>query len=137
MKIIVDIDGTIAHRGERSPYDLTKVLEDKEDFIITSLIEELSSAKCPPDVVIVSGRDEVCRQDTEKWLNKHNIKYSALYMREHKDNRDDTIVKKELYEKYIKEEDNPVWFVLDDRDKVVKMWRELGLKCLQVAEGNF
>ena len=28
--------------------------------------------------------------------------------------------------------------VLDDRDQVVKMWRnELGLTCLQVAEGNF
>ncbi len=27
--------------------------------------------------------------------------------------------------------------VFDDRDKVVKMWRENGLSCLQVAEGNF
>lgn len=27
--------------------------------------------------------------------------------------------------------------VLDDRNKVVKMWRELGLTCLQMAEGDF
>ena len=26
---------------------------------------------------------------------------------------------------------------LDDRDRVVKMWRKLGLTCLQVNEGNF
>lgn len=28
-------------------------------------------------------------------------------------------------------------FALDDRDRVVKMWREQGLKVLQVAEGDF
>ena len=27
--------------------------------------------------------------------------------------------------------------VFDDRDKVVKMWREIGLTCMQVAPGNF
>ena len=27
--------------------------------------------------------------------------------------------------------------VLDDRNQVVKMWRENGLTCLQVAEGDF
>jgi len=27
--------------------------------------------------------------------------------------------------------------VFDDRDKVVKMWRDNGISCLQVAEGNF
>ena len=30
-----------------------------------------------------------------------------------------------------------VEFVLDDRDRVVKMWRDRGLKVLQVAEGDF
>jgi len=27
--------------------------------------------------------------------------------------------------------------VFDDRDKVVKMWRNQGLRCCQVAEGDF
>jgi hypothetical protein len=27
--------------------------------------------------------------------------------------------------------------VFDDRDKVVKMWRENGISCFQVAEGSF
>jgi hypothetical protein len=27
--------------------------------------------------------------------------------------------------------------VFDDRDKVVNMWRENGLTCMQVAYGNF
>lgn len=53
------------------------------------------------------------------------------------DNRKDSIVKRELYEKYI-EGKYLIRFVLDDRNQMVDMWRnELGLKCLQVAEGNF
>ena len=30
-----------------------------------------------------------------------------------------------------------VLFVLDDRNQVVDMWRDIGLTCLQVADGNF
>jgi len=57
-------------------------------------------------------------------------------MRSQGDTRPDEIVKREIYEEHIKPLYN-VDFVLDDRNKVVKMWRSLGLKVLQVAEGNF
>ena len=30
-----------------------------------------------------------------------------------------------------------VEMVFDDRQKVVDMWREIGLTCMQVAPGNF
>lgn len=30
-----------------------------------------------------------------------------------------------------------VEYVLDDRNQVVDMWRNMGLTCLQVAEGGF
>jgi hypothetical protein len=30
-----------------------------------------------------------------------------------------------------------VFLVVDDRDKVVKMWRDLGLNTFQVAPGDF
>jgi hypothetical protein len=69
-------------------------------------------------------------------LEKHGIKAMALFMRKSGDYRKDSVVKKEIYERHIKEDFN-VEFVLDDRDQVVKMWREQGLVCLQVAEGNF
>ena len=56
------------------------------------------------------------------------------------DGRNDTIVKKELYEENIKG-NYEILFVLDDRNSekypVVGMWRELGLTCFQVADGNF
>jgi adenylate cyclase class IV len=59
-----------------------------------------------------------------------------LFMRQAGDNRDDRIVKREIYEREIKGRYN-VRFVLDDRNKVVALWRDLGLPCFQVADGDF
>lgn len=42
----------------------------------------------------------------------------------------------ELYERYV-QPIGSVTAVLDDRARVVAMWRALGLTVLQVAEGNF
>jgi hypothetical protein len=59
-----------------------------------------------------------------------------LFMRGDDDYRPDEIVKRELYEENVLGNYDVVG-VIDDRSKVVKMWRELGLTCLQVAEGAF
>ncbi len=89
-------------------------------------------------VAFVSGRDEVCRQQTETWLLRHQVGLATdpLFMRPHKDNRPDHEVKAEIYKRDIE----PHWdvaYVLDDRNQVVAMWRELGLTVLQVADGDF
>ena len=57
-------------------------------------------------------------------------------MRETGDSQPDKIVKRKIYENIIKGRFN-VKFVLDDRDQVVRTWRNLGLRCLQVAYGDF
>ena len=88
-------------------------------------------------ILFVSGREDKYREQTEKFLKKHfpDLTYS-LYMRKTGDMRKDTIIKKEIYV------DN-IWcnyfvkFILDDRDRVVRGWREMGLTCFQVAEGMF
>jgi hypothetical protein len=59
-----------------------------------------------------------------------------LLMRTEGDHRSDDIVKKEIYEKRIAPQYDVV-IVFDDRDKVVKMWRDLGLLCGQVYYGDF
>ena len=88
------------------------------------------------DIILVSGRDECCRKDTEAWLEKHNVPFVKLFMREEGDNEKDTVIKERIFRDHIAS-NYLVWFVLDDRDCVVKMWRDLGLTCLQVAEGGF
>ena len=133
--ILCDIDGTLAHMQNRSPYDWDKVGDDVVDKTIKEILRTFYSTS-EYDIILISGRDDVCKQITERWLDKNYIFYDGLYMRKHNDNRPDEVIKKEIYDKHIKDEYD-VEFVLDDRNKVVKMWRGLGLKCLQVAEGDF
>jgi predicted kinase len=133
--IIVDIDGTLAHHhGNRDPFEYHKVINDDVDEIVKHIVIVYRSLGY--QIIIVSGRDDSCFEMTSNWLNKHQIPYDYLYMRKTKDFRKDSIVKKEIYEKYIKDSFN-VLFCLDDRNQVVEMWREIGIKCLQVQEGNF
>lgn len=137
--IICDIDGTLAHRTNRGPFDWDKVGEDEPDFIIWEILlryRNVQPVARQIQVILLSGRDSVCKDKTIEWLGLFDIPYDKLYMRAKGDMRKDSIIKKEIYDKHIKGK-YEVEFVLDDRDQVVKMWRELGLKCLQVAEGDF
>lgn len=131
--VICDIDGTIAHMGERSPYDWHKVGTDNPDKTVIDLLRRFNDRV----VILLSGRDEVCRPETVDWLAENRVPFHHLYMRPEGDSRKDSIIKRELFDKHIRDHFN-VEFVLDDRNQVVDMWRnELGLKVLQVAEGNF
>ena len=131
--IICDIDGTLAHMKDRSPYDWSRVGEDDVDPIIKNLLDTVKNKYV---IILTSGRDEVCREETEKWLEENDIPYEILLMRSVDNIRKDSIVKRELFERYIRDYYN-IEFVLDDRNQVVDMWRSLGLKCLQVQEGDF
>jgi uncharacterized HAD superfamily protein len=129
--IIVDIDGTLAHMAGRSPYDPTKYHEDTVDEIIRDLIKNVEH-----EIILCSGRDDTYKDVTAKWLDANNVQYNHLFMRKAGDKREDSIVKEEIYLNDIE----PRWkvvYVLDDRNRVVAMWRRNGLKCLQVAEGDF
>lgn len=134
--IIVDLDGTYAHRCNRQWFDYSKVDQDDLDVTVDGIVR--AYAKMGYTILIVSGREgtEECRYKTLYWLEKHEIPFYELMMRKEGDFRRDSIVKEEIYNKYIKGKFD-VEFVLDDRQQVVDMWREIGLKCLQVAEGNF
>jgi hypothetical protein len=52
------------------------------------------------------------------------------------DMRKDSVVKQELFERFVRDKYN-ISFILDDRQQVVDMWRGLGLTVFQVAEGDF
>ena len=145
--IIVDIDGTLAHIDDRSPYDYTKVSTDIVDENVRDVVWRYAGRNIQeeiPDtyIVIVSGRDSTCKPETEAWLKANQIPYDEIFMRDEtivdeKGNRiNDAIIKRDIYKEWIEPRYN-VRFVLDDRDRVVKMWREEGLKVLQVAEGDF
>lgn len=131
---IFDIDGTLALMNGRSPYDYSKVHTDTPNQGIRKIAQTLRSSGAK--IIIVSGRTDDCREETSKWLTDNFIAYNELHMRKTGDDRNDAIVKREIYEEHIKPKYN-VQAVFDDRNRVVDMWRSLGLTCLQVNYGFF
>lgn len=133
--IMVDIDGTVALMTARSPYDETRVHEDRPNRPVIEMVRAMYLAG--HEVIFCSGRTDECRDATEKWLAEHiGIPYAALHMRAARDVRKDSVVKLELFDRHIRR----MWdivCVLDDRDQVVRAWRSIGLTVCQVAEGNF
>ena len=146
--IIFDIDGTIANCEHRQPFvrfkpknwnAFNKAMKyDTPHHDIIWLLKTLKNGG--NKIIICTGRTEDYRKETQDWIdNVAGLKgyYEKIYMREEKDYRDDGIVKIEMLKK-IKEDgfDDPT-MVFDDRDRVVKAWREAGLRCFQVAPGDF
>ena len=146
--VIVDIDGTISKVGDRIKY-LQQQPKDWDAFYADCFDDE------PIDnmvhlvynlylqgyrIIFCTGRRESCRQNTLDWFNKHFepeiAKHCLLLMRPNSDHRHDTFVKPQLlHDANINLSD--IAFVLEDRNAMVAKWRELGLTCLQVAEGDF
>jgi len=141
---IFDIDGTLAdgssrqHYLDKTPHNwdgwYSEVIRDKLYLDVAKFVDYGISRGIR--IILCTGRDERCRADTEQWLRDYEIKYDILYMRTHKDFRNDEIIKKEMLDDMRSRGYNPT-MAFEDRDRVVKMWRENGIRCMQVAPGDF
>ncbi len=132
--VIFDIDGNIAANSSgRSPFDWDKV---DDDSTIDIVVQQLKlQNQIGNKILIVSGRDEICRKKTEDWLNFYEIPFHKLYMRKNNDFRRDSIVKKEIFNENIRNNFN-VLAVWDDRIQVcVETWYELGIFCFCTNQG--
>lgn len=125
--IIVDIDGTLADNSGRGPFDWEKVGQDKvNDHVRLICNNYYATGKT---VIIFSGRDSVCAEDTADWLTFHGINFHKLYMRPKGNNERDTIIKERMFYDHVSGQ-YYVDFVLDDRMSVIRMWDGLGLKVI-------
>lgn len=85
---------------------------------------------------VVSGRSDEVRSETDEWLAKNGIFPDYLLMRAASDHRPDHDLKKLWLDSGAIPKERVIC-VFDDRASVVKMWREAGLACFQVAPGDF
>lgn len=163
--VIFDLDGTLADieiRRKKSikpngkmDWDIffhpDNIQYDKPIPAIVNLIQTYEDKAYK--IVIFSGRNDRSWKETKDWLKTHNIPHDLLVMRPDKfksksspvadgnpatgDMRfmPDEILKKKMLDEFVDIDD--VLFVVDDRQKVVDMWRDLGLVVLQPAPGNF
>ena len=164
--VIFDLDGTLANidvRRDKSLKPNGKL--DWNKFAASTSIMDWDTPNAPVikmaqmfhdngfRVVIFSGRNDRSFDATVSWLKSHDVPHDLLVMRPDKFKADswpiaegnpatsemrfmpDEILKKAMLDTFV--DINDVFLVVDDRDKVVKMWRDLGLNTFQVAPGDF
>ena len=145
--VIFDLDGTLALVDKRR--EIAKKPNGKINFDIfydpqyieldepNSFVIELAKMykRDGYGIVIVSGRSDRTKEATERWLEKYGILYDRMIMRKRKNFTPDNELKERWLEKYLDRDDIRV--VVDDRQRVVDMWRRNGLDVFQVANGNF
>jgi predicted kinase len=138
----LDLDGTVAERVHdlapqpvRGPFDEARVGEDAVIEHIADLVRLLHRSGYK--VVVMSGRSDACKEESERWLIENDIPYDDIFMRKFGDSRKDSVVKEELFWNNVAPKYD-IEFALDDRQQVVDHTREvLKIPVLQVAPGLF
>ena len=149
--IIFDLDGTLALIDDRRAlatkengkinwdvfFNPDNIQLDKPNWPVIEMAKTLKNAG--NRIVIFSGRSKATKEVTKDWLNQHGVPFDVIKMRPTGNGfqfmADDLLKKKWLEDLFPNTDD--ILCVFDDRDKVVKMWRENGITCFQVAQGNF
>ncbi|MCL4297036.1 MAG: polynucleotide kinase [Anaerolineae bacterium] len=140
--VIFDIDGTLADISARQHHLLKKpkdweaffqgMARDKPIAPMLRLCNTLYEAGF--QIILCSGRPEKYREETETWLSRYGVKCHALLLRPSNDRRSDVVIKREMLHTI---ERSRIAFIVEDRSRVVNMWREEGFICLQCAPGEF
>lgn len=147
--IICDLDGTLSLLNGRDPYDATRSDNDLPNEPVQKVVRWAHAHGVK--IIFMTGREDKFREPSALFLEQHAV-YEAetrlgdkrtltipheLYMRRTGDMRPDNIVKREMYDRHVKDKYR-VLFVLDDRPKVVRMWRhELGMTVFQLNDVEF
>lgn len=140
---LIDIDGTVAN-GDHRLHHIQKEIKDWDTYFLAcgddTPIDHMRDVVCALSndfkIVFVSGRSDIVRHQTEDWLDRHGFPFDALYMRKQGDHKNDDILKIELLAQLRADGFQPI-MAFDDRNRVVKAWRDAGIPCAQVAEGDF
>ena len=145
--VIFDLDGTLALIDDRR--DLATKDNGKFDWDVFFNPDNISLDLPNVPVIqmanilhkqgfrifILSGRSDVTHQATVNWLNDNGVWWDHLVMRpQNQLYLPDNDLKQGWLDTIGK--DN-VAMVFDDRNQVVDMWRQNGLTCFQVADGDF
>ena len=147
--VIFDLDGTLANIDVRRKlaakpngkldwdkfFDPSNIKLDVPNKPVVKMAQLF--AQDGYTIIIFSGRSDKTATATVVWLKQNKVPFNKLVMRDSKINHftPDDILKKDMLDKHV--DINDVFLVVDDRNKVVDMWRDLGLTVFQVADGDF
>lgn len=142
--VVFDIDGTLADNEHRKHHLDSNDWDSFFDAMIGDSLKKPVANLLKMyhhngyKIILVTGRPDSHEHDTMMWLRTHGILplIEGMLMREAGNTDPDEDVKKEIFTQKIAPNYN-VEVVVDDRQKVVDMWRGIGLTCFQVARGDF
>jgi len=139
----VDIDGTIADVNHRLHYIRGNGRKEWKRFFaameqdppVLSILQKIKKIAESYEIVIITGRPDEYRRQTESWLRKYNVPFTRLLMRASGDHRPDYVIKREMLDEAGRDR---VALVIDDRPLVCQMFRDAGIRVFQVTsdEGN-
>lgn len=142
--VVVDLDGTLCNSGHRDHLaqagnwdEFHGQLIHDEPWNDVKLMVELLGSLESYIVIGLTGRNERFRNATYDWLNDHDIVLDALLMRPNDDYRPDHELKPQMLAEQLDNAQERVWFILEDREKVVEAWRNLGFACWQIRPGGY
>ena len=146
--VIFDLDGTLALIDDRR--DLATKDNGKFDWDVFFNPDNINLDLPNQPVIniakllsfnfniwVLSGRSGKTLNATVKWLDDNDVPFDKILMRP-TDKKSHFMKDSDLKQKWIDDigVDN-VAMVFDDRNQVVDMWRQNGLTCFQVADGDF
>ena len=148
MIVVVDMDGTLCNTAHREHLAVAKqwdefhalLSEDQPHEAVSKLMLTFMNLPDGPMIVGLTGRNERYRLMTLRWLEKHGIGLDALLMRPDDDYTSDHDLKPHMLDQWLEGDGlshSDVWFILEDREKVVEVWRNLGHECWQVRPGGY
>lgn len=131
---IVDLDGTVALKGDRGIFEYNNSYKDIPNTYVIETIKALLNANLIDYVQFLSGRESYSYTVTKQWLvdQGFDMNKNRLLLRKTGDHRKDVIIKKEIYDSCIKH--NIVYAVFDDRPQVVDLWWDLKLPVFHVGD---
>ena len=151
--VIFDLDGTLADiedRRKKSKKDNGKIDWDKFFDPVNIWLDQpnhpvIKMAQVLSDtghkIAIFSGRSKATKSVTKDWLKTNQVPFDVIKMRptNHpwKFMPDDKLKQIWLDDLFPKKDKDKIGCIFDDRSKVVDMWRDNGLTCMQVAPGDF
>ena len=148
--VIFDLDGTLALIDARRAlatksgkmdwdvfFDPKNIDLDLPNHGVIAMAQTLKAAG--HRIIIFSGRSKRTKDVTKAWLDKFDVPFDVLKMRPTSKDfmfmPDDKL--KQMWLDSLFTDKSDIICVFDDRQKVVDMWRDNGLTCMQVAPGNF
>ena len=143
--IICDLDGTLYNSSGRSHFAENKQwdefhaasVDDPPNFDVLHALDTMGKSR---EIIAITGRDEKYRSITIAWFQRYLVPIKTLLMRPNLDWRHDAVVKIELLESWLVENErnkSEIAFALEDRDRMVAAWRGYGIPCWQVRAGAF